>query len=269
MKNKIHFVKMRDTKSISLTGKYCYLNCKHCNKHYLENMATINDIDNLSDKTSLLLSGGMNNEIKVPVYNFVEQLKKYKEKYHFKYNLHTGFMDYNELLKIKDISDAISFDLVGNKKTMIDVYGMDKFDEMWNTFDNLFKLNFNVKPHITIGLNGGKLTHEIDALNKLKEYNSIDEIIFLVFIPTKGSFFENESPPLIDEVYSVFNYAKNIFPSAKLTLGCMHPKGKYRKELQEKLLYISDKIVQPVNNTVKLAEKLNFKITWSYECCVF
>ncbi|OQY08943.1 MAG: radical SAM protein [Marinitoga sp. 4572_148] len=269
MKNKIHFVKMRDTKSISLTGTYCYLNCKHCNKHYLENMATINDINSLSDKTSLLLSGGMNREIKVPVYNFVEKLKEYKEKYNFKYNLHTGFMDYNELLKIKDISDAISFDLVGNKETMVNVYGIDKFDKAWETFDNLLKLNFNVKPHITIGLNGGRLTHEYDVLNKLKRYKNIDEIIFLVFIPTKGSFFENASPPSIDEVYNIFEYTKNTFPDIKLTLGCMHPKGKYRKDLQEKLLFIADKIVQPVKHTIDLAIKLNFEITWSYECCVF
>lgn len=259
---------MRDTKSISLTGNYCFLNCKHCNKHYLENMATINDIDNLSNMSSLLLSGGMNNEIKVPVYQFVDILKEYKKKYNFKYNLHTGFMNYNELKKIKDISDAISFDLVGNKETMINVYGVDKFNEIWKTFDNLLELNFNVKPHITIGLNGGKLTHEIDAINRLKNYN-IKDIIFLVFIPTKGSFFEKKSPPSINEVVDIFEYAKNIFNNISLTLGCMHPKGKYRKDLQAKLLGIADKIVQPVQNTIDLANKMNFKVTWSYECCVF
>ncbi|GAB6189501.1 radical SAM protein [Marinitoga arctica] len=269
MGNKIHFVKMKETKSISLTGQYCYLNCKHCNKHYLENMATLNEIEKLNNISSFLLSGGMNNEIKVPVYNFVDQLKKYKEKYNFKYNIHTGFMNYNELLKIKDISDAISFDLVGNKKTMLDVYGIDKFEDMWKTLNILFELEFNVKPHITIGLNGGKLTHEYDALNRLKKFKHIDEIIFLVFIPTKGSYFENKLPPSIDDVYKVFEYTKSIFPNINLTLGCMHPKGKYRKNLQEKLLFIADKIVQPVKHTIDLARNLNFEITWSYECCVF
>ncbi|KAF2956440.1 radical SAM protein [Marinitoga sp. 38H-ov] len=268
MKNSIHFVKMENTKSLSLTGNYCYLNCKHCNKHYLNNMITIKDIDKISNMSSILLSGGMNDEIKVPVYNFVEILQEYKNKYNFKYNLHTGFMNYNELEKIKAISDAISFDLVGNKETMINVYGIDKFENMWSTFDNLIKLDFKVKPHITIGLNGGKLTHEKDAINRLKKYD-IDEIIFLVFIPTKGSAFENENPPKIEEVVEIFEYAKEKIENIKLTLGCMHPKGKYRKELQENLLYIADKIVQPVQNTIELAKKMNFNITWSYECCVF
>ncbi|NUU99417.1 radical SAM protein [Marinitoga sp. 1154] len=268
MENKIHFVKMQNTKSISLTRSFCYLNCKHCNKHYLKNMATINDIEKLSDMSSLLLSGGMNEEIKVPVYNFVEKLKQYKDKYKFKYNLHTGFMNYNELNQIKDISDAISFDLVGNKETMLNVYGIDKFEEMWRTFDDLINLGFNVKPHITIGLNGGKLTHEIDVLKRLKNYK-IDEIIFLVFIPTKGSYFEKNNPPQIEEVFEVFYETKSIMKNVKLTLGCMHPKGMYRKKLQEKLLFIADKIVQPVKHTVELAEKLEFEITWSYECCVF
>jgi hypothetical protein len=266
--NNIHFVKMKNTKSLSLTGDYCYLNCKHCNKHYLKNMATLKDIDILSNMSSILLSGGMNNEIKVPVYNFVDKLKEYKNKYNFKYNLHTGFMNYSELEKIKDISDAISFDLVGNKETMMNVYGVDKFKDMWSTFDNLINLSFNVKPHITIGLNGGKLTHEKDAINILKDYK-IDEIIFLVFIPTKGSFFENENPPKIEDVVDIFNFAKHNIHDVKLTLGCMQPKGIYRKELQEKLLGIADKIVQPVQNTIDLAKKLNYNITWSYECCVF
>ncbi|AEX85226.1 biotin synthetase-like uncharacterized protein [Marinitoga piezophila KA3] len=265
---KIHFVKMQNTKSISLTGNYCYLNCKHCNKHYLEHMATINEIDNFSNMTSLLLSGGMNSEIKVPVYNFVERLKEYKEKYGFKYNLHTGFMDKKELKKIKEISDAISFDLVGNAETMLEVYGVDKFEDMWDTFDNLINMKFNVKPHITIGLNGGKTTHEIEAIDRLSKYN-VSDIVFLVFIPTPGSYFEDREPPEIEEVIKIFEYAKEKISGIKLTLGCMHPKGRYRRELQEKLLYIADKIVQPVQNTIKIAQEENFEITWSYECCVF
>ncbi len=49
----------------------------------------------------------------------------------------------------------------------------------------------------------------------------------------------------------------------------MHPGGNYRVNLQENLLEIVDKIVQPVNNVVKIAKDMDFNIEYSYECCAF
>ena len=61
MKN-IEFVKLTHTKSISTTKNYCFLNCKHCNKHYLKNMKSVDEIEELAKEgiKSFLISGGMN-----------------------------------------------------------------------------------------------------------------------------------------------------------------------------------------------------------------
>ncbi|MFY9125864.1 MAG: hypothetical protein WAO32_02740 [Defluviitoga tunisiensis] len=99
--------------------------------------------------------------------------------------------------------------------------------------------------------------------------NKVNELIFLVFIPTKGTKFCNEQPPSVEEVKSFLAYVKNKLPNNKLTLGCMHPGGNYRVNLQENLLGIVDKIVQPVNNVVKIAKDMDFNIEYSYECCAF
>ncbi|BBE31394.1 radical SAM protein [Tepiditoga spiralis] len=269
---KIKLINLKKTKSISVTGEYCYLNCNHCNKHYLKDMKKINDIEDLikNGYTSFLMSGGMNEEIKVPAYNFSKQLLKIKEKYGIKYNFHTGFIKEEEIEKIKNIADTISYDLVGNKQTMIDVYKINKFKEMWETFELLLKNNLKVKPHITIGLNGGKLTHENDALKKLKNYKDyIDEIIFIVFIPTKGSFFENNNPPELDKVIEIIKTTKKEFSNHTITLGCMQPKGSYRLNLQLKAIDYVDKLVQPVNSVIKECIKRNYDIEYGDECCAF
>lgn len=269
---KIKLINLKKTKSISVTGEYCYLNCNHCNKHYLKDMKRVNDIEELIKKgyTSFLMSGGMNEEIKVPTYNFSKQLLKIKENYNIKYNFHTGFVKQEEIESFKNIVDTISYDLVGNEKTMIDVYKINKFKEMWETFELLLKNNLKVKPHITIGLNGGMLTHEYEALKKLKKYEKdIDEIIFIVFIPTTGSFFENKNPPELNEVIKIIKYAKEQFNNHKITLGCMQPKGVYRLNLQLKAIDYVDKLVQPVKAVISECKERGYDIEYGDECCAF
>lgn len=271
MKN-IEFVKLTQTKSISTTKNYCYLNCKHCNRHYLKNMKSIEDIEKLANEgiKSFLISGGMNNKIEVPIIPFYEKLKELKNKYHLKYNIHTGIIENSDeyLNKLKELHNSISFDVVGNEKVYKNVYENNYYKDMMSSFYTLLNKNFNVKPHVTIGLNGGEIDHEYDALNILKTYkDKISEIIFIVFIPTKNTFFEDKTPPNLKEVENIFKAFKNEMPNTKLTLGCMQPGGIYKKKLQILSLEYLDKITQPISNTIKIAEIKNMNINYSFECC--
>ena len=127
---------------------------------------------------------------------------------------------------------------------------------------------FNVKPHITIGLDGGEIKHEYDSIKILKSVeDKIDEIIFIVFIPTKNTFFEKSNPPNLNEVEKIFELFRNSLPNTKLTLGCMQPKGNYRKDLQILSMKYLDKITQPIGNTIEYAKKNNMNIHFSNECC--
>lgn len=269
---KIEFVKLTDTKSISTTKSYCYLNCKHCNKHYLKNMKSIEDIEKLANEgiKSFLISGGMNSKIEVPIIPFFDKLKQIKEIYNIKYNIHTGIIDNNVdyIEKLKYLHDAVSFDVVGNEDVYKNVYGNNYYKEMMSSFYTLLNEGFNVKPHITIGLNGGEIKHEYDAVKILQNVeDKIDEIIFIVFIPTKNTYFENSNPPKLNEVENIFKLYKNKFSNKTLTLGCMQPKGIYRKNLQKLSLNYMDKITQPVTNTIEYAKNSNMDIHYSYECC--
>ncbi|MGM0640558.1 MAG: radical SAM protein [Thermotogota bacterium] len=271
MKN-IEFVKLRETKSISTTNNYCYLNCKHCNKHYLKDMNSISDIEELSIEgfKSFLISGGMNSKIEVPIIEHYNKLYTLKQKYNLKYNIHTGIIDNNDeyISKLYKLHDSISFDIVGSESVYKNVYNNNYYKEMISSFYTLMNNNFNVKPHITIGLEGGQINHEYDAIKILKNsFNKLDELIFIIFIPTKDTFYEKKNPPILNEVEKIMKLYRKEFPDIKLTLGCMQPKGTYKKELQKMSLKYMDKIVQPINNTIKRAENNNFIINYSFQCC--
>jgi len=268
----IEFVKLNNTTSVSLTGNYCFMNCKHCGGHYLNNMFQAKDIESLVKKgfTSFLISGGLLSDRKVPIALFENKLYTLKEKYNLKYNVHTGYVEEKDIHVLKKIADTVSFDLIGDQQTVKEVYGEFEYKKMWESFELLVKNDFIVKPHITIGLNKGELSHEIKAIEKLKKYEDLlDEIIFLVFIPTFGTEFYSYQPPKIEEVISLLSTVREDFPDKKLTLGCMHPKGEYRKYLQTNLLGIVNKIVQPIGKVIEKAQTENYQISYSYECCVF
>ncbi|MDO7977644.1 radical SAM protein [Oceanotoga teriensis] len=270
MKKTIDLIKLNKTKSISLTGDYCYLNCSHCNKHYLKNMKTIKDIEALVKQgyKSFLLSGGMNNKLEIPINIHKNELRKLKEKYDLKYNAHFGFMNEENIIDIKDIIDTASIDIIGNKKTLEEVYHIKNYEESFKTIENIIKYEIPIKPHITIGLYKGQIYHEIEALEKLEKYiEYFDRIIFLVLIPTKGSKYENNLIPKIDEVLNIIKIAKKMYDDKKIILGCMHPKGTYRKDLQKNLIPYLDGLVQPLKETEILIKNMNYKINYKYECC--
>lgn len=126
---KIEFVKLRKTSSISLTGSYCSFNCNHCNGHYLKSMSKFPEMHSLINQgiKSFLISGGLLNDGKIPLRYFQDNLYTLKKTYDLKYNFHTGYIDYEDISYLKKIADVVSYDLIGDKETMINVYGHDFF----------------------------------------------------------------------------------------------------------------------------------------------
>ncbi|KKP36768.1 MAG: hypothetical protein UR28_C0038G0007 [Candidatus Peregrinibacteria bacterium GW2011_GWF2_33_10] len=268
MQKKIEFVYLKNTSAISLSGNFCALNCKHCNKHYLKHMKTIND--NLPSNTrSVLISGGLDKEGKSFIKKFAKNLLELKKSHHYKFNAHIGFPDENEIDEIKNIIDVVSFDLISDEKVVKKVYGLHKNKE---DYINLYKIlkakKIPVHPHITIGIDEGKIHWEYEAIDILKKLNA-DKLVLNVFIPTKGTVFENAAKPDLDEIRKVFKYARKIFKNKILILGCMRPYGQYRADLDKIAVEENfDRIVHPTLMARRLVEEKNFEIKYLYECCV-
>ncbi|WP_218916044.1 radical SAM protein [Kosmotoga pacifica] len=244
------------------------MNCKHCGAHYLRGMDMVERIPELikNGRRSFLISGGLNKEYTIPWKEYVGQLSKMKKEHPIRYNFHVGpVVKEEDINTLKELADIVSFDVVGNEETMIEVYGEDLHRSSIKSLELLTKNGIKVVPHVTIGLKAGKLSHEFEAL-ELLESHGLKTVVFLIFIPTAGTAYEKTTPPAITDVRKVFDRATNF----RKILGCMHPGGAYRRNIQGMALSLGfEAIVQPIVPTIKKAEELNLKTAYFYECCGF
>ena len=267
----IVFTYTHDVAPLSVTGKWCGLKCAHCNARYLEHMLSVDLLDDLykKGKRTFLISGGMDRTGHIPYNGVIEKLEKFKSQHpDVRYNFHTGFVDEKTAGKILKIADGVSLDFVGSGYVVKEVYGLKKDVKDYLKILQLFEGKVKLAMHLTIGLLAGKLSHEFEALNLLSDKH-FDKLVFLVFIPTRGTKFEKASPPKLEDVERVFKYAREIFPTRYLALGCMQPTGRYRYELQKLAIDMDlDEIVNPVIDEKELLER-GYRVIKRSDCCVF
>ncbi len=268
--NEIQFSYPNETLAISTTGDNCNLSCAHCNGHYLKNMTPINDYKSkikTKNISSFLLSGGCSFEGDVPINRNIETIKKLKEE-GYKLNAHLGLMDKKSIENVCKYIDIVSFDLVFDKETIKEVYKIDKNKKDYIKAYEAIREVTEVAPHICIGLKGGQIKGEYDIINYLSQ-NPPKKVTFIVLIPTKNTEYENVSPPDLQKVCDVLCEARINLPNTEINLGCMRPRGKYRKELDELAIMCGiNKIVLPSNNAKAKAIDMNMTIEETKECCV-
>ncbi len=257
------------TKSISVTGHRCFLNCSHCGRKYLRSMERIADTLELGkrDFTSVLISGGMTKEGYVPLDEYKEEIEIIKN-WGLKINIHTGIMPKDKIFKICPLADKISIDFVSDEETILKVYHANfTAKDYITTFENIREIK-EPEVHITLGLLEGKIKGEYNSIDILSKYD-LKNLIFLVFIPTKGTLFEKCSPPSLDEIDVFLNYARKKMPNTDFILGCMHPRGRYISSLEDLCVkYEFKKITMPSSKFENKMKNLNITVKKEEECCI-
>lgn len=266
MPRKIQFVYTDDTKTVSLSGKGCALDCKHCNKHYLKQMNTL-DSPTPENTKSFLISGGLKKNGKSFILDKKQELRSLKNKGNYRFNSHVGFVDPEELNEVAQIVDYVSFDFVSDANVIKKVYKLDKDPQEYIAQYKLLTKKIKTYPHVTIGLDEGKIHWEYEAIDILHDLGA-DRLVLNILIPTKGTEFENVAPPELSEVRAVMKYARKVFKDGLLIVGCMRPGGSYRTEVDKIAIEEGvDRIVKPTPQARKLAEEMRLTISYLYECC--
>ncbi len=260
--------------SISLTGNACALNCAHCGRHYLEGMKKPPRGELLEYCLGLekegflgcLLSGGMDGRLKVPLDLYADEIREIKRRTNLKLNVHVGFIDENDLKWIKYV-DVVSLDFVGEDDVIRRVYKIDKkVEDYLKILDLLTGAGVRVAPHITIGLDFGKIHWEYKAIDMLLEY-PIDVLVFDVLIPTKGTEMENVPKPSVEDSLRVVRYAREHF-DGEISIGCMRPLGRWRLDFDRGAVLSSvDRLTNPSKKIIEWAKKIR-DVEIIYECCV-
>ncbi|OEF98770.1 hypothetical protein BHF68_01710 [Desulfuribacillus alkaliarsenatis] len=269
----IQFDYPEGTPAISLTGADCDLNCSHCGGHYLKGMLDKPKAEQkLARKPakSCLISGGCNHQGTVDTGKEIAWVQNLREQLtgNQRINMHVGLVEGEQLTQVAQLADVVSFDIVGDDQTIREVYHINKTAyDYEQCYQELCK-HVKVIPHICIGLRGGELGHELKALQMLKT-NGVDALVFIVFIPTKGTHYENKQPPVLEQTVELLARARIMFPDIPISLGCMRPKGSYRAKLD----YLSvlagvNRLVIPTSPTKLLVKRKGLQVTLGEECCI-
>lgn len=257
------------TRPVSVTGTKCELNCAHCGGYYLKYMKPFADIagTGADNYPSWLVSGGCQADGAVPLAEHIDRLAECKHGKRF--NMHVGLVSADVIERLATVADCVSFDFVADNTTIQEVFGNHRTVADYVACYQALRQKVKVIPHICIGLKGGEINGEYQALKLLHELGA-ETLTFIVFMPTRGTRFADRQPPNILETARLLSHARLTFPHIPLHLGCMRPGGRYREELDIWAVRIGfDVIVNPAPVAVRLAEKLGLTLLRGEECCVF
>ena len=254
-----------DTAVLSLTGEQCALDCAHCGGHYLGGMRPI-WASEPDGSTSCLVSGGCDPLGRVPVLAHLDRVRAWRQDR--KMNWHVGFVSEAEMEVIAPLVDVVSFDFVGDNATIHEVYGTGRTVEDYVETYRLLQRYSPTLPHVTIGLRGGALGHELPAFELLQDLG-VDGLVILIFVPTPGTRYADRQPTPVAEAADLLAEARIRFPDVPLYLGCMRPKGAYRQELDPLAVRAGyHVIVSPARSARQQAADLALTACQIRECCV-
>lgn len=280
------------TEAVSVTGRQCGLKCAHCGGHYLASMTPLGEFltegavgdekdatptpDGMPDAQvgagarpkSCLISGGSDRDGRVPLARHLEHLKTLRAA-GLRLNLHAGLVSDEEAEALAAVADVVSFDFVGDDEAIREVYGLEKTVADYVASYRALRRHLRVVPHITIGLNAGRPSGELRALELLGELG-VDEIAFLVLVPTPGTRFADADLPDTARVAEILARARILFPDIIISLGCMRPRGRERLAIDRAAIDAGvNKLVVPPREALAYAKSRGLSIRFGDECCVF
>ncbi|MHA1594491.1 MAG: hypothetical protein ACTSXJ_02870 [Candidatus Baldrarchaeia archaeon] len=267
--------------AISITGTKCWLLCKHCVGHYLKGMIPATTPDEFRElcvrlwkrgAKGCLISGGYTRFGALPIESFFEAIKYVKKNTKLLLNVHPGFLSRNSIMRLVQCGiDAASIDVVGSEETTKQVYGISKDPQSYDKLLCEFKTAGVpiLAPHVCIGLHFGKLLGELHALSIIRNHEP-SVLVFIIFTPTRGTPMEACSPPNIKDVIRLIVAARLMMPGVPISLGCMRPKGTYRRVLDEVCMRAGvNRIVIPSGVALDVARDLGYEVLSKDLCCVF
>ncbi|MGB9853869.1 MAG: radical SAM protein [Candidatus Bathyarchaeales archaeon] len=268
----------KDFPAISVTGKGCALNCKHCGGKVLETMypaKTSEELYNLCAKLKkegalgCLISGGCLPEGSVPLDKFIDAIEKIKRKFGLTLFVHVGIISFEKAKRLKEAGvDAALIDIIGDDETIREIYKLNMtVRDYENSLKALSRAGLNFVPHVIVGLHYGKLKGELNALQMISRYKPT-ALVIIAFMPIHGTEMENIEPPKPTDIAKVIAAARLMLPEKPIALGCMRPKGKHRTLADVLAIKAGvNAIAFPAEEAIKHAEKQGYTVHFSSICC--
>jgi len=264
--------------SISVTGSFCALKCKHCSGKVLNTMLpalTPKELFNLcvglknKGAVGCLISGGCMPNGSVPLRKFIDAIAKVKRDLGLTMVVHTGVIDSLTARRLKEAgADVALIDVIGSDETIREIYQLNvKVEDYDKALWALHQSGIPTVPHVLVGLHYGRLKGEIQAL-KIISKHSPSAVIVIALIPIQGTPMEKVDPPTPEDIVRVLTTARLMMPHTPIVLGCMRPKGRHRVKTDTLAVRAGvNAIAFPAEEAVQLAQSLGLEVTFSSLCC--
>jgi uncharacterized radical SAM superfamily protein len=264
--------------TISVTGKGCALNCKHCGGKVLDTMYPARTPEKLlqlcnqlkhEGAIGCLISGGCLPDGTVPLERFFHILRKVKYELGLTVFVHTGLLNFDTAQKLMDAGvDAALIDIIGSNETIKEIYNLNvTVSDYVDSLKALHESGIAFVPHVIAGLHYGKLRGELRALEIISRYPP-SALVVIAFLPIGGTPMANIEPPTPMDIARVVSAARLMFAKTPLVLGCMRPKGEHRVKTDIFAIKAGvDAIAFPTEEAIKFAIKQELKISFSSYCC--
>jgi uncharacterized radical SAM superfamily protein len=264
--------------TISVTGTSCALNCKHCGGKVLETMHPALSPEDLFElclklkqagAQGCLISGGCLPDGSVPIGKFVSAIGKIKRELGLTVFVHTGIVNIETALSLKDSGvDIALIDVIGSTQIIEKIYNLKATPQNYaNSFSALRRSGLSFVPHVIVGLNDGKLDGELEALRMTRQVEP-SALVIIAFMPIHGTPMAKTLPPKPLDIAKVAYVARLMFPEIPLILGCMRPKGAARQETDVLALKAGvDAVAFPSEEAVKYTKSKGYQVFFSSYCC--
>ncbi len=264
--------------TISITKNSCALDCKHCGRHLLEGVYWVEGKEELVElcrsfkrkgAIGCLLTGGCRDDGSVPIDEFVPAIREIKEENDLLLLAHTGIIGREGAGALSRSGlDGVSIDVVGDPEVAKRVYGIEILEDAY--VDSMTALQSGgmkiISPHVTVGLDFGKIGHELRALNLISQIRPTT-VEITALRPVRGTAMENVRVNPLD-VAKIISIARLMFPETPITLGCAHSIGKDRALIEELAIKAgASGIALPTSGTRRLAEKTGIEVREQATCC--
>jgi len=264
--------------SISITGKFCALRCKHCLGKILETMipatspdSLINTCKQLKERGSVgcLISGGCLPDGSVPLDGFTDAIAQVKRDLDLTIVVHTGIISDSTARKLKNAGiDAALIDIIGSNETIRKIYHLNaKVEDYDKSLKALSDSGISLVPHVLVGLHYGTLKGELKSLEIISKYKPA-AVIVIVLMPIRGTLMEDIVPPTPQDIAKVLVTARLMMPTTPLVLGCARPVGEHR--ILTDVLAVRagvNAIAFPAEDAIQFAKAMRLTATFSPICC--
>lgn len=264
--------------AVSLTADKCELGCKHCAGRLLETMLPATTPEELlrlgqrlwqKGEKGMLISGGSDREGRLPLGRMVPAIERLSQETGLYITAHVARLDQDtaKALKAAGVRQAL-IDVVGDAGTAREIlhqpWGLAGQEE---TLASLAAAGLEVVPHLILGLHGGRMRGERQALEIAAQADP-ERLVFVVFMPLGGTPLEGSGVVAVEEAAEFMARARLRLPDIRHHLGCARPRGRYRNELDRLGVALGiNALALPSDGALEMAKELGLQVSYQDTCC--